>query len=1230
MANLSQIEKDYIKKNYKNKSVDDIVLKLKIEKKLVEEYIESINTSNTNTKEKIIKPKKNKGEDYFLNYKIHPYKIGKIDYLFAFLSFLATMIIYLLTLAPDLSAGDNGELATAVYFLGVGHAPGYPFYTIMCKLFTYIPINSIAWRTNLFSATCGALAVAFLYLILAKLFGQNRNQKGFSPIIQIPAFFGAFALALTDNMWAQVGIAKVYTLNILQIVTMLLVLVCWVESIFEHNKDEVAYYGSRYLMAFGFLYGVAFANHHVILGFAFAPLAAVAVVLFLVHKHRYIENIETSFISIFVFIFLICIGGFGYYRFIMSYESYLYFPPGSSPTDSIFSIIFKPFTDLNIFQDIISALANKSLVRPDMLYQLKEPSYPTLYKGLFLVFWSMFVMIAWFVIYKFVLCKDETSKFSKDNDYITGISFVFYQMLFALILGALVYAYMPIRARGLPPINWGQLNEGIGWENLSYLFSMIHRKQYGASGNDIAAKFILHPEQLIAIFNIYRKQLTMWALFFVIPGIYQAFKKNKGAFTFTLFGLITFSVSLMAYTNPPPSFRTLSFVEAFFLPGILYFVVLFAFGCQFYMDYANENIVNIFKKNVFEENTQIKFNYNHVISLAVLLVFLAPIIKINYKRNDNHNNYSNHDYSYNMMNSLPNNAIFATEGGDNQVFGLAYYTMVERRRPDLKIYDQKGNVFERIYGNLMKTDNRWIKDISDYVDRDFIEAGRPYYMAWKREGLERLGDYYFRPYGIVFRVLPIRYSLIDDLSFFKVLTVQDYKALAKKHLKREYEESKIARDLRLLSSEGLISVALKDNYNGNEEITFIKDFTQPFEDIKTDEEYWASYRIRGSVAEQRNWDFLAREIFVSSYAIARIEMYDRRIEQYNRLLNMMGNNTVARNGLTRDEIYAKIDEYRNLKKDEEEYMFAIGPDLSNVLYTIGSQAYASRNYERSIDMFERLIKIEQLIYPAYFNLAASYEALSKLKNTTPEKEKEYLEKAKNVLNKAERTFHRGKDIGSAAREQNQTYQQIKQYQYRIDLQIQNPKSKLDSMREQAVSENSFESYNSYASFVYQQRQDLEETLWAKEKALRLAKNKNDKMLVIKDLSILYANLGNFDMASKVLEDATKDPSLNANDVKSINMDLASLYFSSKSYDGAKNIYNKYTNDVSSEGAFALYALAFISIEEGDLQKALDYYDTFDRLMVNVIRTNQQVAELKKDADAKKLQIKNYLSSVGAN
>lgn len=1242
MAKLSHLEKEYIKANYKNKSIDELTKKLEKDRELIEEYINNLqnaqkNNAKNNKKEKANKEKSENilsklfskssdSEPIFKKYEIKPYHLSKIDIIFSSVAFLFTFLLYLFTLTPSLSAGDNGELTTAAYFLGVGHAPGYPFYTLMSKLFAYIPFGNIAWRTNLFSGTCGAIAMIFFYLIMVKVLGQNRIERGFSPVVHIPALLASVAFAISDNMWAQATMAEVYSLNILQIASMLLILVYWFEAVWQHADDDVPYYGNKYLMAFGFLYGVALANHHVTLPFAFAPLLFIAIVLFLVHKDRYIENIETPFISIFVFLVLLFIGGFGYYRFIMNYEAYLYFPPGVASNDSIFSILFKPFTDMNILSDIFTALANGSYLRPDMIQNLKAPFYPTLYKGMFLVFWPLFLVVVWVLVYRYFLCKID--KFNNDNDFITGISFSYYKMLLMLAVGVMIYAYMPIRARALPPLNWGQLNEPSGWENLSYLFSMIHRKQYGASGNDIAAAFILHPEQVSALINIFKTQLTVLGLLFLIPGLFQIFKKNKFIGIFSVFGLLSFGVSLMAYTNPPPSVRTLSFVEVFFLPATLYMIVIVGFGIQWYMEYFNTNIKNVLKKPS-EETTDTKLKPYHAISLIAIFAIMVPIFVMNFSRNNNSKDFSNHDYSYNMMNSLPDNAIFATEGGDNQVFGLVYYTMVERRRPDLKIYDQKGNVFERIYGNLMKTDGRWLGSISDAVDKDFIDSGRPYYMAWRRDGLERLGDYYFKAYGLVFKVQPIKYALVDELEFFKVLTVNDYKAIAKEHLKRNYENEKVASDLNALLDEGLISVERKNNYNGNEEITFVKMYELPFPELKTEEDYWNSYTMKGTAEEISHYDFLTREIFVSSYSLAKIDMYNRRIKTYQKLLGFMGNGDIAKNGITREEANAKIEEYKKLKREEEERMLTIGFDMSNVYFAIGNQAILDEDYERATVMYEELIKLEKLIYPAYFNLAASYEYLARSKNTPYEKEAEYLNKAKDVMARAEKTFHRGKDMGDAARAQNTTYQQIMQFNNRLDLQLRTTRQQADALKQQAIAENTFDSYTAYANYIYQNRQDLDETIWAKNEAKKRAVNNTQLINVNKELAILYANIGDVNTGINILNDTLNLPNITRDDRRGVDFDLASIYLNQKRYNEAINIYSKYTNDLTQDGAFALYAIGHIYIEQNMIVEALNVYNDFKVRMSPLAKDNQVIANLDKDVESRRVQIMQYLGTVGA-
>jgi hypothetical protein len=75
--------------------------------------------------------------------------------------FLAVFGLYWLTLAPGVVGGDAGEHQLAVPLLGIPHTTGYPLYVLTGKLLTVLlPVGSMAWRMNLFSAVGGALAAA--------------------------------------------------------------------------------------------------------------------------------------------------------------------------------------------------------------------------------------------------------------------------------------------------------------------------------------------------------------------------------------------------------------------------------------------------------------------------------------------------------------------------------------------------------------------------------------------------------------------------------------------------------------------------------------------------------------------------------------------------------------------------------------------------------------------------------------------------------------------------------------------------------------------------------------------------------------------------------------------------------------------------------------------------------------------------------------------------------------
>ena len=115
---------------------------------------------------------------------------------------LLALSLYAATLQPDLGGPeDTPKFQFLGYVLGTAHPPGYPLYVMLSHLFVKLPIGTIAYRANLFSATMAAFACGLTYLI-GRQVGAGRWA----------ALCGAAGLATGFSFWIGAVFAEVYGL----------------------------------------------------------------------------------------------------------------------------------------------------------------------------------------------------------------------------------------------------------------------------------------------------------------------------------------------------------------------------------------------------------------------------------------------------------------------------------------------------------------------------------------------------------------------------------------------------------------------------------------------------------------------------------------------------------------------------------------------------------------------------------------------------------------------------------------------------------------------------------------------------------------------------------------------------------------------------------------------------------------------------------------------------------
>ncbi len=562
--------------------------------------------------------------------------------------FVITLGMYAFTAQSSVAFWDCGEYAATSPALEVPHPPGAPLFTLLGRLAMMTPyVHNPALRINLISALTTALAIMLLYLVGVRVISRWKGfpkDKNGAIVVFGSAVIGALTLSVCDSIWFDAVESSLFATALFFIAFVL-----WLGMLWYEKADEPG--SQKYLLLAAYAMGLSIGVHILSL-LVFFP-----VVLLIYFK--YYEFEWKSFIK---FGIIAVLGFFVIYPGIVKW---------------IAAILHG---DINI---------GPFDLRHNFLVQMVPPAL---------------VIAAIYGVYK----AEKAKRWILSTSLIAGL---------LIVLGYTTYTLIFIRANAHPPINEDNpstLASFVGYLNRDQYGSQpalwprewssepqyqAGYSKYGSNMNYLIGYQLDHmylrylgwnfigragdiQDAPVALFTApkgwYNGRAGYPARYFAIPfllglfGLWFHFKRDW-KFGLVFLGMfIVFGLALAVYFNmqdPQPRERFYFFVGSYFV---------FALWCGIGASGLIDLIVTGLTK--FKSQTFLMAGTAVVIFAIVPLNMFAQ----NLYTHNRDGNYAPFDYSYNILQSCPRNAILFTNG-DNDTFPLWYLQEGLGIRTDVRI-----------------------------------------------------------------------------------------------------------------------------------------------------------------------------------------------------------------------------------------------------------------------------------------------------------------------------------------------------------------------------------------------------------------------------------------------------------------------------------------------------------------------------------------------------------------
>jgi len=170
--------------------------------------------------------------------------------------FIATSIVYLMTVAPTVSFWDCGEFIACSFKMEVPHPPGAPLYLIVGRVFSLFPFfEDVGFKVNLISVFSSSITIMLLYLVIVHLVREWKGKLEEDADWYIAIFagiIGSLSFAFSHSFWFNAVEAEVYAPSMLFTSLIVWLVMVWAEKSEEPNNE-------RYLLMIAYIIGLAIA-----------------------------------------------------------------------------------------------------------------------------------------------------------------------------------------------------------------------------------------------------------------------------------------------------------------------------------------------------------------------------------------------------------------------------------------------------------------------------------------------------------------------------------------------------------------------------------------------------------------------------------------------------------------------------------------------------------------------------------------------------------------------------------------------------------------------------------------------------------------------------------------------------------------------------------------------------------------------------------------------------------